>query len=200
MPITVDEEGYLHGVWPMGQTDGVPTETIEGVQYSPAWYCGLADHPGLVPDATVETYLRSSSDTPYEWQAETHEPGERLHVSDFADYETWGNGIGSCGLGKPAMATWRSHGPEPFPVQVVRSARVSRLAEEDDWLDASTTDGFVAWSASCPKQCAVTTFEGHVESEQFDAGDLVYCPKHQSPFDPFDIVSSSFVANRADGE
>jgi hypothetical protein len=42
-------------------------------------------------------------------------------VSDFENFEAWSNGIGEDGIGKPAMATWRSQdlpASGPMPVQI----------------------------------------------------------------------------------
>jgi Rieske Fe-S protein len=198
VPVRVDDDGYLHGRFPAAAGDGVPTTTLGGVDYSAEWfrYCGGTTHPGLRADADQDTYLRAAPGSPYEWQAEALAPGERLHVSAFEDYRTWSNGVGTDGVGKPAMATWRSRGTdETIHVQVLRSARVPGGVDgDDDWLAASTDVGFVAWMADCVNRCAVTAFKGYESSETFDAGDVVYCPRHQSLFDPFEVVADSFAA------
>lgn len=199
VPVAVDDDGYLHGRWPSSTEGQVPVEVIGGVRYSPEWfrYCEAEEHPGLRPAAGQDTLLRAAPDPPYVWQAAALTPGEPLHVSAFSDYATWGNGVGTDGLGKPAMATWRSQGPVPtIRVQVLRSGRVPDVAGDDAWVRASTDRSFVAWRADCPNYCAITAFKAYESSERFDAGDLVYCPRHQSLFDPFEVVESTFVAPR----
>lgn len=203
VPVAVDEEGFLRGIWPAATTDGVPVATLGGVRYSADWfrYCGFADRPAFTGDAERDTYLRAAPYPPYEWQATAYDPGERLHVSDFSDYESWENGVGTPGLGKPAMATWRSREAHtPFRVQVLRSARVPALREGDAWLRASTDREFIACAAHCTYGCAATAFKAYGVSEKFDAGDLIYCPDHQSLFDPFDVVAGSFVAPAMEDE
>lgn len=192
VPITVDDDGYLHGVWPDETENGVPTTTIAGVTYSADWfrYCNFEDHAGFRADADEDTSLRSAADPPYDWQTDATNHGDRLHTSDFDDYETWGNDIGTAGLGKPAIATWRSQNANrPFFVQVMRSERVSEMQEDGEWLHATTDDDFIAWVSHCTHWCAVTAFKAYEDSENFGGEDLVYCPKHQSVFDPFDIVT-----------
>lgn len=151
---------------------------------------GAERHPGLRRGADQDTALRAAPDPPYDWQRAALSPGERLHVSQFEDYGDWGNGVGTDGLGKPVMATWRSRGvDDPIHVQVLRSSRVPEMrAAGGDWLSASTDGAFVAWRADCTGWCAVTAFKGYGASETFDAGDLVYDPRNQSTFDPFDVV------------
>lgn len=198
VPLTVDEEGYLRGRWPDTGSDGVPSATLGGVTYSADWfrYCGFEEHDGFRPERTQTAYLRAATDAPYEWQAEQFEAGERLHVDDFADYRDWGNGIGTAGLGKPAMAQWRSEDTDrSFPVQVLRSSRIGEMHDRGgEWIRASTSRDFLAWAATCTYKCTTTAFKGYEASEVFDAGDLVYCPKHQSLFDPFEVVSAQYIA------
>lgn len=201
VPVTVDENGYLRGHWPDASSD-VPSTTLGGETYSADWfrYCGFENHDGFRPESTQTGYLRAVAEPPYRWQADDFDGGERLRASDFEDYEDWENGIGTDGLGKPAMAQWRSEGSdESFPVQVLRSTRVRELREGgDEWLRASTSQDFIAWAAACTNNCATTAFKGYEESEVFDAGDLVYCPEHQSLFDPFDVVSARYVVPKWD--
>ncbi len=218
VPIRVDAEGYLHGVWPEqpGQDGIVPTKEFGDVRYSANWfrYCDFADYPGFRPDSDADTYLRSAPDPPYDWQARTYHPGEPLNISDFNDYETWDNDIGKAGLGKPALTVWRwagsdvpagtinedgywqGSGPTPFHVQVLRSPKVHQLRDQGGaWTRASTSaTGFTAWSASCTLNCAMTGFKATRDSEKFEAGDVVYCPHCQSTFSPFEIVTVQFVA------
>lgn len=204
VPVAVDDEGYLHGRWPPDTTGDSTAMTLGGVRYTAAWfqYCGYRDHPGFRPDADQDTYFRSVNSPVYDWQASAYESGERLHVSDFADYETWTNGVGTPGIGKPAVTTWRSQGLDgpPFRVHVLRSPKVSTIREAgDEWMDVSTTaDGFIAWAAQCTHRCCTPVFKQFEKGadlnlpESYDS-DLVYCPCHASQFDQFDIVESSFT-------
>lgn len=207
VPVGVDEDGYLYGQWPesAGESGRVPTGEIGGVPYSANWfrYCAFTDYRGFEPDAPVDSYFRTPADAPYAWQGGS-DAGERLNVQDFADYETWGNGVGAAGLGKPALTTWRVASSEatpgtvrPFPVQVVRSPRVGRLREEgNEWIRASTSEsGFIAWAATCTHNCAVTGFKASEESERFHTGDVVYCPDCQSTFRPFEVVEGEHVVS-----
>lgn len=210
VPVRVDDEGYLHGRFPAASGDEIPTTELGGVRYSAEWfrYCDATEHPGLRGDADGDTYLRAAELPPpdlegsplpsYGWQREAVAPGDRLHVSHFDDYRSWTNGIGTAGIGKPAMATWRSQETDqPLHVQVLRSERVpGDVAGDDRWLAASTDAGFIAWSARCTNWCAVTAFKGYAASEKFAGADLAYCPRHQSTFDPFSVVASTQVTPR----
>ncbi len=208
IPIEIDDEGYLKGVWPEVSTKTVEGEQVQvaqtqlgGITYSSEWfqYCGVQTYAGIAPGADQSNYFRSAEGAPYEWQSEL-EPGTRLNVSDFSDYEVWGNGIGKAGLGKPAMATWRSQDLPPqetIPVQVLRSTKIEELAQQSDypnWVKASTDQGFIAWLDKCTHFCCVPGFKSTAQSTKFGASNDVYCPCHQSVYDPFSIVQKQFTS------
>jgi Rieske Fe-S protein len=214
IPVEVDEEGYLRGVWPdvkevegpEGRTNTVAETELGGVTYSSRWfqYCGVQTLPGVAPDVDQDEFFRYADTPLYDWQREDVEAGAKMHVEDFADYETWGNGIGEAGLGKPAVGTWRSQGvddEEQIPVQVLRVPPdvFGRMREETDrteWLDAASSEGFVAWLDKCTHFCCVPSFKGVPGSATAadNGANLVYCACHQSTYDPFSLVSESFVA------
>ncbi|WP_135363832.1 QcrA and Rieske domain-containing protein [Halosimplex halophilum] len=199
IPVTV-EDGYLKGVWPAATengevADGAAKTTLGGVEYSSKWfqYCGIQTHPKVEPDSEADNFLRADPGGRYEWEADL-EPGTRLAVEMFDDYEEWGNGVGDAGLGKPAAATWRSvETDSTLPVQVIRSPEIERLAEDDEWLAASTDRGFIAWLNKCTHLCCVPS--GFKQSATVDgAENAVYCQCHQSVYDPFDVVSKVVTA------
>ncbi|MFC7079982.1 ubiquinol-cytochrome c reductase iron-sulfur subunit [Halorussus caseinilyticus] len=207
IPIEIDDEGFLKGVWPEPQTvteqgrEIIVAETqLGGITYSSEWfqYCGVQTYPGVEPDADQDNFFRYSGSAPYEWQQEEVEPGDRVNVEDFSDYETWGNGIGEDGLGKPALATWRSQdvpASGTMPVQILRSPRIQRMADKgDQWLSASTEEGFLANLNKCTHFCCVPGFKTLPDSSKFGAENEIYCQCHQSVYDPFSIVQLSFVA------
>jgi Rieske Fe-S protein len=209
VPLTIDDEGYLKGVWPDveerelpdGSTIEVTEQEMGGLTYSGRWfqYCGVQTARGLEPTADQDNYLRSSADA-YEWQSDL-DPGARLHVDDFEDYETWTNGVGRAGVGKPAGATWRSQAAEgedvtEIPVQVLRSTRVPELVEASavgDFLEEATEQGFMAWLNKCTHFCCSPGFKSE-GSARFDAANEVYCQCHQSVYDPFSPVELKFNA------
>ena len=210
IPIEIDDEGYLKGVWPEGpkprtvngQQVSPPTEQIGGYTYTSEWfqYCGVQTYAGLAPDADQDNFLRVADSAGYEWMSDLS-AGDRLNVDDFEDYETWNNEIGQAGIGKPAMATWRSQDLSPqetIPVQVLRSTRIEELAnggsEYADWVNASTQDGFIAWLNKCTHFCCVPGFKASDQSARFGAANEVYCPCHQSVYDPFSIDRLQFTA------
>ncbi len=204
IPVEIDGEGFLKGVWPDSVNDeGVATMSIGGQTYRSSWfqYCGVQTYPGVEPEADQDNFFRAAQRPPYDWQPEVVEGGEKLHVDMFSDYEEWGNGIGRAGVGKPAMASWRSVDVPPtstMPVQVLRSARIERLAGGDsqhaEWLSATTDQGFIAWLDKCTHFCCVPGFKSFSDSAKFGAEDKVYCQCHQSVYDPFSIVQKQFVA------
>lgn len=206
IPVELDSDGYLMGVWPTvkdvqvnGQTVAVAEQQLGGTTYSSEWfqYCGIESAPGLNPTANEDNYLRYADSPPYEWQQQDVSPGDRIHVDDFEDYLTWGDGIGESGLGKPATATWRSEGNTDgttIPVQIIRSARIERLEASDEWVSASTQSGFIAIMDKCTHFCCVPLFKADQTSTRFGAEDQLYCPCHQSVYDPFSIVQQTFVA------
>ncbi|MFW6448431.1 MAG: ubiquinol-cytochrome c reductase iron-sulfur subunit [Halobacteriota archaeon] len=206
VPVEVDDEGFLRGIWPdieMVEREGieVPVATMEiaGQTYTSEWfhYCGIQSAPGLSPDADRDNYLRYSASSNYDWQNEQVEGGQRVSVVDFDDYEEWAHPIGSGGLGKGAQTNWRSQderGGDVLPVQVIRSPIVEEMAEQDDWLGATTDQGFIAFLNKCTHFCCVPGWKTYRDSVQYDADDLIYCQCHQSVFDPFSIVTETFFA------
>ncbi|MFC4551441.1 MULTISPECIES: ubiquinol-cytochrome c reductase iron-sulfur subunit [Halorussus] len=207
IPIEIDSEGYLKGVWPevkeveeQGQTVTVAEMNLGGITYTSEWfqYCGVQTYPGVDPEADQDNFFRYAGSAPYEWQQQEVEPGAKVHVDDFSDYETWGNGIGVSGIGKPALATWRSQdvpASGTMPVQIIRSTNVEQLADQgEQWLQASTEQGFVANLDKCTHFCCVPAFKAYRDSAKFGAANEIYCQCHQSVYDPFSIVQLSFVA------
>jgi Rieske Fe-S protein len=206
IPIDIDDDGYLKGRWTGFETveakDGstkqvVVTEAIGGVEYSPRWFqfCGVQGVGGLTPDYDGDNYLRyADSRQAYDWQ-----PSEgRVNVTDFDDHETWTNGIGDPGVGKPALCVWRSQGVDtPMPVQVIRSDSVASAAEGDSapakWLAAATESGCMAFLNKCTHFCCTPKFKA-AGSPKFGAGNDVYCQCHQSVYDPYSVVKRTFTA------
>jgi Rieske Fe-S protein len=207
IPIEIDSEGFLKGLWPEPSTETVGGREITvaetdlgGVTYSSTWfqYCGVQTYPGTRPGTEQDNFFRSTgSSSVYDWQAD-QDAGQKLHVDDFSDYETWGNGIGKSGLGKPAMSTWRSVDVSPqetMPVQVLRSSRIENYEGENaEFIQAATQDGFMAWLDKCTHFCCVPSFKGLEGSANFGGEDAVYCQCHQSVYDPFSPVQTNFVA------
>ncbi|WP_435346985.1 ubiquinol-cytochrome c reductase iron-sulfur subunit [Haloarchaeobius sp. HRN-SO-5] len=207
IPIEIDEEGYLRGIWPEseereledGTTVTVAETEIGGVTYSTQWfqYCGCQTYQNVQPDSDHDDYFRYSRNSRYEWQNEAVDPDERVHVDHFDDYARWNNGIGEEGYGKPGKCTWRSQevdSEETLPVQVIRSPLVERAAQEDEWLAASTADGFLAYLNKCTHFCCIPGFKNSTDAPRFGASNESYCGCHQSVYDPFDIVERSFTA------
>ncbi|MFB6186179.1 MAG: ubiquinol-cytochrome c reductase iron-sulfur subunit [Halobacteriaceae archaeon] len=209
IPIEIDEDGYLKGVYPtvetverQGKTVKVAKMELGGITYSVNWfqYCGVQGYEGIDPEYDGDNYFRYASGSTYQWQNEEVTGGTRVHIDDFANYETWGNGIGKPGVGKPAMCSWRSQNTEnDIPVQVLRSTLVEEMVNEAsgdvaNWAKASTQKGFIAWLDKCTHFCCVPGFKSTEQSAQFDAANKVYCPCHQSVYDPFNIIKQSFIA------
>ena len=207
IPIEIDDEGYLRGVWPevqtvteAGQEVQVAETQLGGVTYSSEWfqYCGVQTYPGVQPDADQDNYFRYSESPPYEWQTEAVNGGDQVYVDDFSDYETWGNAVGQDGVGKPAMATWRAQdipASGTMPVQIIRSTRIEELVDQgDQWLQASTEQGFMANLNKCTHFCCVPAYKAYASSARFGAADQIYCQCHQSVYDPFSLIQESFVA------
>ena len=208
IPIEIDSEGYLKGVWPevetrtvRGQEVKVAQTKLGGITYSSEWfqYCGVQTYSGVAPDADQENYFIVPEDPTYEWQGDLS-PGDRLNVSDFEDYTSWGNEIGRSGIGKPASATWRSQDLPPqetIPVQIIRSTQIEELAQNSEypeWVKASTQDGFIAWLNKCTHFCCVPGFKSSNQSATFGGANDVYCPCHQSIYDPFSPVKEQFTS------
>jgi Rieske Fe-S protein len=214
IPVEVTEEGNLKGVWPEvqeveqgGRTIEVAQTEMGGQTYSSEWfqYCGVESYQGIVPSYESENFFRAheNSLTAYAWQEEELSDGDRLNVDMFENYETWGNGIGEAGLGKPATGRWRSEGTENvIPIQVIRSPIIEDIVAGNtdhdqsvvDWLSASTDQGFIAWLNKCTHFCCVPGYKQAASSASFGGENGVYCGCHQSVYDPFSIVETLFVA------
>ena len=206
IPVEIDSEGYLKGVWPeiktvsqQGREVKIAEMELGGKTYSSEWfqYCGVQTNSGLKPEADQDNYFRYIGSSKFEWQNNEVEQGQKIHVDDFDDYKTWGNGIGKDGLGKPAQGSWRSQdvpASDTIPIQVIRSERVEQMAQGNEWLQASTEEGFIANLNKCTHFCCVPTFKGLSGSRVASAENMIYCQCHQSVYDPFNIVEKSFVA------
>ncbi|WP_336034231.1 ubiquinol-cytochrome c reductase iron-sulfur subunit [Halobacterium yunchengense] len=202
IPVEVDDEGYLRGVYPeIQETETETGEVVQearmelgGIEYSANWfqYCGVQTYEGVRPGYDGDNYFRYSGG--YDWQPSSG----RVSVDDFEDYETWENEFGDGPIGKPAKATWRSQDTEnSIPIQLIRSSLVEeKIAEESgeaiDWLEAATTDGFMAILNKCTHFCCAP--QGFRTSNYGGSGDKIYCQCHQSIYDPYSIVKRSFVA------
>ncbi|WP_330632592.1 ubiquinol-cytochrome c reductase iron-sulfur subunit [Halocatena halophila] len=204
IPLEIADNGTIRGVWPesktveqAGKEITVAEMDIAGVTYSTEWfqYCGVQTYQGVRPDADQPNEFKSAPESPYEWQANELSAGDNLTVDHFSDYQDWGNDIGEGGLGKPAMATWRSEDTDnTIPIQLLRSTRIEEMAQNDPWLEATTAQGFIAWLDKCTHFCCVPGFKAFPGSEKFGAEDQVYCQCHQSSYDPFSIVDKTFTA------
>ena len=216
IPVEVDDEGYLRGIWPDVVTERqagrevtlAKTEAFKssGVTYRGDWfqYCGVQTYPGVVPDAAEQNadltnYFRYASGTPWLEEADA-DAGDRMHVDHFEDYADWSNDFGSSGTGKPADGSWRSEGLDPsetMPVEVIRSPIVEEAvaeADADSWIAAATNRGFIAHLNKCTHFCCVPGFKTSNYQGSVSATDRVYCQCHQSIYDPFSIVDKSFTA------
>ena len=206
IPIEING-GEISGLWPEYDSEqGVaiaPDFGGSGIAYSSAWfqYCGVQTAEGIQPQADQNNVFRSSPGA-FDWQNDV-ERGAPLTVDMFDDYETWGNGIGSSGLGKPASATWRSEGDvQSITVQILRSPEIEAMAngERDlpgsvqSFISEATEQGFIAWLNKCTHFCCVPGFKTQEGSANFGAADAVYCQCHQSVYDPFSPVVKQFVA------
>jgi Rieske Fe-S protein len=212
IPVEIDGDGNLKGVWPElqeveqgGRTIEVARSEIGGLEYSSEWfqYCGIESYEGIVPSYESDNYFVSGDSPAYDWQSEAVDGGEPLNVSHFEDYEEWGNGIGQSGLGKPANGTWRSQGTENIiPIQVIRSPIVEDIANGNtdapqrivDWVSASTEQGFIAWLNKCTHFCCVPGYKQSADAARFGNANGVYCQCHQSIYDPFSLVQTLFIA------
>lgn len=215
IPVELDDDGYLQGVFPDWETEtvgGLPVQVAEmdiaGYTYAAEWfqYCGMQEAPGIQPENAdqFDDYFRYAEDSPYDWQDEEVAPGDRLHIDHFSDFEEWENEIGRGGIGKPAMGRWRSEGVGSgegiIPVQVMRIPQniFDRMRDQNsdfaDWLDATTEENFIAWMDKCTHFCCVPSFKGTTQSVDYDAEDRVYCPCHQSVYDPYSLIQESFIA------
>jgi len=211
IPIEIDDEGYIKGVFPeyeevtvRGRTVQEAKTEIGGYEYGAQWfqYCGVQSYAGLQPGADQDNYFRYSS-SGFDWHGDLG--GDRVNVADFEEvgdgYEEWGNGVGDPGIGKPASATWRSQdvsGKDTMPVQIIRSTKIEEMVEqasgeEAEWLEASTDQGTIAWLNKCTHFCCVPGFKAE-GSAKFNGENDVYCPCHQSVYDPFSNVQTTFTA------
>jgi Rieske Fe-S protein len=209
IPVEVDSDGFLKGVWPEPEerTEGGRTITVAemdlgGETYSSEWYqyCGVQTYPGVQPDADQDNFFRYTQQAQYDWMEDVS-GGDRMHIDDFSDFETWGNGIGRSGLGKPASGTWRSQGVPPsgtMPVEIIRIApkvydEMVANSEHGQWIEAATDEYVMAHLNKCTHFCCVPGFKTSEYSE-FQAEDRVYCQCHQSVYDPFSVIKKQFVA------
>ncbi|GAB3412524.1 ubiquinol-cytochrome c reductase iron-sulfur subunit [Haloparvum alkalitolerans] len=204
IPVEITDDGYIRGKWPETATETQEGQEITvakeempgGVTYSGEWfqYCGIESYQGIQPEFESDNIFKSAAGG-YDWQGNAYENGDPIHRDDFEDYTEWGNGIGADGVGKPALATWRSEDTDSSITAVVlRSPRVEEAAQDDEWLQASTEDGFMAWVNVCTHFCCIPGYKKNEESARYDAANGVYCQCHQSVYDPFSIVETLFVA------
>ena len=206
IPIEIDDDGFIKGIWPEITTDTVQGVEFEvareedfkgsGVTYSQEWfqYCGLESNNALVPSYDSDNYFVATKSSDYAWQQDAKSEGDRFNVSDFDGYEEWGNGIGQAGLGKPGQAKWRSADSENLvPVGLIRSEAIEKAAKDDPWLEASTDQGVMAYLNKCTHFCCVPGYKTLSGSANYGGEDKIYCQCHQSVYDPFSIVSSIYV-------
>jgi len=205
IPIEIND-GELSGIWPEYDEDaGVAIARDfggSGIDYSSAWfqYCGIQSSSGIYPQADADNAFLNSQGS-FEWQSEISS-GEPITVDMFDDYESWGNGIGTAGLGKPASVTWRQTDDGGVPVQVLRSTRIEEIANGNTDLPSSvqsfvseaTDQGFIAWLNKCTHFCCVPGFKTQEGSANFGGANGIYCQCHQSVYDPFSPVQKQFVA------
>ena len=208
IPINIDG-GTLKGVWPeYDEEEGVAIASDfggSGIDYSSAWfqYCGIQTAPGIYPQAEADNTFLSSQGA-YDWQSDIGK-GEPLTVDMFDDYESWGNGIGNSGVGKPASATWRSTDDGGVSAQIIRSVEVEKMANGEgkygdlpgsvqSFISEATDQGFIAWLNKCTHFCCVPGFKTQEGSANFGAANAIYCQCHQSVYDPFSPVEKQFVA------
>ena len=226
VPVEIQSDGTIKGVWPEvstrqqgGVTVNVAEMDLGGKTYSSEWYqyCGVETYEGIQPQYESDNVFYIGGSPGFEWQNE-FDGGTALNIDMFEDYETWGNGVGVDGLGKPGTGNWRSQDTEDtIPVNVLRSPVIEELAasgeaqapDQDDpytvtddvqtWLQASTSQGVMAWLNKCTHFCCVPAFKAE-GGAKFNAANEVYCPCHQSVYEPFSIVSTLFTARpRPDG-
>lgn len=223
IPIRIDDQGAILGVWPKVETrteQGVKVQVAEtqigGRTYSTEWfqYCGVETYKGIQPGYEPKggNYFHAGEQPGYQWQSEVMSGGDKFTVDMFSDYESWGNGIGTAGMGKPATGTWRSQDVEDvIPIQLLRSPIIEQLAKTgsakapngatyeadsstQQWLNASTSQGFIAWLNKCTHFCCVPGFKSNPGSARYNAENGVYCPCHQSVYVPFSITPTLFTA------
>ncbi|EMA66543.1 menaquinol--cytochrome-c reductase [Halorubrum aidingense JCM 13560] len=203
IPLRVTDDGYIEGIWPEtttitqeGQEIEVAQEELGGRTYAGEWfqYCGVESQENIEPNFESDNLFRAATGS-YEWQDETYDAGDRIHIDDFDDYTEWGNGIGTDGAGKPASVRWRSEDSDAnLNAVVIRSEQIEQAAENDEWLSASTDQGFLAYLNVCTHFCCIPGYKQLAESARYDAADGTYCVCHQSVYDPFTIEESLFIA------
>ncbi|PAU82992.1 cytochrome B [Halorubrum salipaludis] len=203
IPVEVTDDGYIRGIWPEVQTvtqEGreieVAQEQLGGRTYSGEWfqYCGVESQENIDPNFESDNLFRAAPGK-YDWQDETYDAGDQIHVDDFDDYAEWGNGVGDDGVGKPASVTWRSEDADTdLNAIVIRSPRIEEAAENDEWVSASTDQGFIAYLNVCTHFCCIPDYKVLEESARYDAANGTYCVCHQSTYDPFTLEESLFIA------
>lgn len=203
IPVQVTGDGFIEGIWPEtttitqeGQEIEVAQEDLGGKTYSGEWfqYCGVESQENVAPDFESDNLFRAEPGK-YDWQDETYDAGDKIHVDDFQNYSEWGNGIGSDGVGKPASATWRSEDADTnLNVIVIRSKLIEEAAQNNEWLSASTDQGFMAYLSVCTHFCCIPDYKVLEESARYDAEDGTYCVCHQSTYNPFTMEEALFIA------
>jgi len=80
IPIEIDDDGFIKGIWPEITTDTVQGVEFEvareedfkgsGVTYSQEWfqYCGLESNNALVPSYDSDNYFVATESSDYAWQ------------------------------------------------------------------------------------------------------------------------------------
>ena len=203
IPLRITDDGHIEGIWPEvttvtqdGQEIEIAQEDLGGRTYSGEWfqYCGVESQENIDPNFESDNLFRAAPGS-YEWQDETYDAGDEIHVDDFDDYDEWGNGLGSDGVGKPASVRWRSEDADSdLNVVVIRSEQIEAAAEENEWLEASTEQGFLAYLNVCTHFCCIPGYKQLGEAARYDAEDGSYCVCHQSVYDPFTVEESLFIA------
>ena len=205
IPVEVTDDGYIRGIWPETQTvtqEGqeieVAQEQLGGKEYAGAWfqYCGVESQENLSPSFESDNLFRAAPGK-YDWQDDTYEAGDQIHIDDFDNYTEWGNGVGDAGVGKPASVTWRSQDAETnLNAIVIRSPRIEEAVanSNDEWLEASTDQGFIAYLNVCTHFCCIPDYKVLEESARYDAANGTYCVCHQSRYDPFTLEEALFIA------
>jgi len=210
IPIEING-GEISGLWPEYDENAgaavAPDFGGSGIDYSSQWfqYCGIQSTAAIYPQSDRNSTFLNDTGT-FSWQGE-YEPGKPLTVDMFDDYKEWGNGIGDPGVGKPASVVWRtnSDGKNGAPVQIIRSVEVEKMANGEgeyaelpssvqSFVSEATDQGFIAWLNKCTHFCCVPGFKTQSGSANFAAANDIYCQCHQSVYDPFSPVQSTFVA------
>jgi len=103
---------------------------------------------------------------------EVYDEGERIHIDDFDDYDEWGNGSATTAWGSRPRSRGGRKTPRPaLNVNVIRSSRIEEAVENsgDEWLEASTDQGFVAYLNVCTHFCCIPDYKVLEESARYDA-------------------------------